>query len=85
MGSDFQDDKAQAMPRRRRDEITPELMPPQDSAPVSRPNSIFGQRFITTRSPAASARAAASSLRRPTNRSASPPFARLSRHSQTPR
>ena len=48
-----------------RDEITPELMPPQDSAPVRRPNSIFGQRFITTRSPAVSARAAASSLRTP--------------------
>jgi hypothetical protein len=45
--------------------MIPEFTPLQESSPASRPNSIFGQRFITTSSPAASAFAAASSLRTP--------------------
>jgi len=42
-----------------------ELTPLHDNSPPSRPNSILGHRFITTSSPAASARAPASSLRTP--------------------
>ena len=39
--------------------MTFELKPCQESSPNSRENSIFGQRFMTTRNPASSARAAA--------------------------
>ena len=42
-----------------------ELTPAQPSSPERRPYSIFGQRFITTLSPASSASFAASSLRTP--------------------
>ena len=45
--------------------MIPEFTPLQDNSPPSRPYSIFGQRFITTSIPAASARFAASSLRTP--------------------
>ena len=45
--------------------MMPLLTPLHDNSPPSRPNSIFGQRFITTSMPAASALAAASSLRTP--------------------
>ncbi len=45
------------------DDKTRELMPAQLLSPESLPYSILGQRFITTCSPAASARAAAASLR----------------------
>ena len=45
------------------DDSTPELTPVQAISPDSLPYSIFGQRFITTLMPAASARAAASSWR----------------------
>src|SRR5258708_39224197 len=51
--------------RRRLAEMIPELMPPHDNSLWSRPYSIFGQRFMTTVSPAASARCAAASLRTP--------------------
>jgi hypothetical protein len=43
----------------------PRREPAQPISPDSRPYSILGQRFITTWSPAASAIAAASSLRMP--------------------
>jgi hypothetical protein len=45
--------------------MMPVLTPLHESSPPSRPNSIFGQRFMTTSIPAASAVAAASSLRTP--------------------
>ena len=45
--------------------MMPELTPLQDNSPQSRPNSIFGQRFMITSMPAASPFAAASSLRTP--------------------
>ena len=45
--------------------MMPLLTPLHDSSPPSRPNSIFGQRFMTTSIPAFSAVAAASSLRMP--------------------
>ena len=45
--------------------MMPLLTPLHDNSPPSRPNSIFGQRFMTTSMPAASALAAASSLRMP--------------------
>ncbi len=45
--------------------MMPVLTPLHDNSPPSRPNSIFGQRFMITSSPAASAVAAASSLRIP--------------------
>ena len=51
--------------RRRLLEMMRELKPPQLSSPLRRPYSIFGQRFMTTVSPAFSARAAAASLRTP--------------------
>src|SRR3546814_20633495 len=44
---------------RRLAEMMPELKPPQESSECRRPNSIFGQRSITTVSPAARARSAA--------------------------
>ena len=43
----------------------PLLTPLHDNSPPSRPNSIFGQRFMITSSPAASAVFAAASLRTP--------------------
>ena len=45
--------------------MTPDQKPPQLNSPNRREYSIFGQRFMTTRRPAASAREAASSLRTP--------------------
>src|SRR5690606_39717417 len=50
---------------RRRAVITCVSKPPQASSAFRRPNSIFGQRFITTLRPAASARSAAASSRTP--------------------
>src|SRR3546814_18781542 len=44
---------------RRLAEMMPELKPPQERSECRRPNSIFGQRSITTVSPAARARSAA--------------------------
>src|SRR3546814_7582151 len=46
-------------------EMMRELKPPQESSPCRRPYSILGQRFMTTVRPAASAFAAAVSLRTP--------------------
>ena len=45
--------------------MMPLLTPLHDNSPPSRPNSIFGQRFMMISMPAASAVAAASSLRMP--------------------
>src|SRR6266403_3793003 len=45
--------------------MMPLLTPLHDSSPPSRPNSIFGQRFMITSIPAFSATAAAASLRIP--------------------
>ena len=45
--------------------MMPLLTPLHDNSPPKRPNSIFGQRFITTSMPAPSAVAAASSWRMP--------------------
>src|SRR5271156_34807 len=47
--------------------MMPLLTPLHDNSPPSRPNSIFGQRFMTTSIPAASALAAAASLRMPSH------------------
>src|SRR3546814_10668686 len=52
----------QSRTRRRLAEMMPELKPPQESSACSRPNSILGQRSITTVRPAARARAAAAWL-----------------------
>src|SRR5690606_29905567 len=52
-------------PAARLEDMIPELMPLQESSPWRRDHSILGQRFMTTLRPAASARAAASSLRTP--------------------
>src|SRR3546814_8359009 len=43
----------QSRTRRRLAEMMPELKPPQESSACSRPNSILGQRSITTVRPAA--------------------------------
>jgi hypothetical protein len=45
--------------------MMPLLTPLHDNSPPRRPNSIFGHRFMTTSIPAASAVAAALSLRTP--------------------
>ena len=45
--------------------MMPLLTPLHDNSPPKRPNSIFGQRFMMTSMPAASAVAAAASLRMP--------------------
>src|SRR5690606_27444826 len=55
----------QSCTRRRLEEMMPELKPPQESSAWRRPNSIFGQRSMTTVSPAARARSAAASLTTP--------------------